>query len=70
LVENRRFNLPNLYLAHPLGVTQLEFRWYFCRQRTRVLGLSYGVICVILGLAIFVELRRLVTDGQTRGDSI
>jgi len=27
-------------------------------------GLSYGVVCVILGLAIFVELR-LVTDGQT-----
>ena len=32
-------------------------------------GLSYGVVCVILGLAIFVELR-LVTDGQTHDDSI
>jgi len=27
-------------------------------------GLSYGVVSVILGLAIFVQLR-LVTDGRT-----
>jgi len=26
LVENRRFNLPHLYLGLPLGVTPLEFR--------------------------------------------
>jgi len=25
-VENRRFNLPHLYLAPPMGVTPLEFR--------------------------------------------
>jgi len=33
-------------------------------QKTRVPGLSYGVVCVILGLAVLVELR-LVTDGWT-----
>ena len=51
LVENRRLNLPHLYLAPPLGVTLLEFRRDFWRQKTRVPGLSYGVLCVILGLA-------------------
>jgi len=52
-----------------LGVTPLEFRQYFRRQKTRVPELSYGVMCVILGLAVLVE-RRLVTDqmdGQTDG---
>jgi len=33
------------------------------RQKTRVPGLSYGVVCVILGLATVVE-HRLVTDGR------
>jgi len=32
----------------------------------RVPGLSYGVVCVIPDLTIFVELR-LVTDGRTDG---
>ena len=31
-------------------------------------GLSYGVVNVILGLAVFVQLR-LVADGQTHDDS-
>ena len=44
----------------------LEFRRDFWRRNTRVPGLSYGVIIVILGLAIFVQLR-LVTDRQTDG---
>jgi len=47
-----------------MGVTSLEFRGDFWRQKTRVHGLSYGVVYVILGLAIFVELR-LVTDRGT-----
>ena len=42
----------------------LEFRQCFWRRKTRVPGLSYGVVNVILGLAVFVQLR-LVTDGQT-----
>jgi len=36
----------------------------FWHQITRDPGLSYGVVCVILGFAIFVELR-LVTSRQT-----
>jgi len=41
----------------------LEFRRYFWLRKT-IPGLSYGVVSVIQGLAIFVQLR-LVTDGQT-----
>ena len=55
----------------PLGVIPLEIRQDFWLQKTRVPGLSYDVVCVILGLAIFVELR-LVTYNQKDGhnDSI
>jgi len=42
----------------------LEFRRDFWRRKTRVPGLLYGIVSVILGLATFVQLR-LVTDGQT-----
>ena len=55
-------NLPRLYLAPPFGVMLLEFRRDFWRRETP--GLSYGVVSVILGLAIFVQLR-LVTDRRT-----
>jgi len=57
-------NLLYLYLASPLGVTPLEFRRDLWNQKTRVPGLAYGVVCVILGLAILVQYRR-VTDGRT-----
>ena len=43
----------------------LEFRQKFWHQKTKVPRLSYGVVRVILGLAVFVELR-LVIDGQTK----
>jgi len=56
-------NLRHLYLA---SRTSLEFRRDFWRQATRVPGLSYGVVSVILGLAIFIQLR-LVTERQTDG---
>jgi len=46
------------------GVDRLEFRQDLWRQKTKVLGLSYGVICLILSLAVFVE-HRNVTDGRT-----
>jgi len=42
-------------------------------QKTRVPGLSYGVVSVILDLAIFVQLRRLIdrrTDRQTDGHTM
>ena len=42
----------------------MEFRQDFWHRKTRFRGLSYTVLNVILGLAIFVQLR-LVTDGQT-----
>jgi len=41
-----------------------EFRRNLWRQKTRVIGLSYGVVCVITRLAILVQCR-LVTDRQT-----
>ena len=59
-------NLPHLYLTLQLGVMSLEFRQDFWRLKTRVAGLSYDVVNVILGLAIFVQLR-LVTDRRTDG---
>ena len=46
----------------------LEFRRDFWRRKTRVSRLSYAVLIVILGLAIFVQLR-LVTDGRTDGQT-
>ena len=46
----------------------LAFRQDFWHRKTRVPGLSYAIFGVILGLAIFVQLR-LVTDGQTDGQT-
>jgi len=46
----------------------LEFRRDFWQRKTRLPGLSYGVVNVILGLTTFVQLR-LVTDGQTDGQT-
>ena len=37
----------------------------FWRQKTRVTGLSRGVVCVILRLAVLIQYRR-VTDRHTR----
>jgi len=48
-------------------MTPVEFRGDLWRQKTRVFGVSYGVVCVILRLAVLVELR-LVTDRRTRTD--
>ena len=62
-------NLLHLYLAPPLGVMSLEFPRDFWHRKTRVSGLLYGVLSVILGLAVFVQLR-LVTDRQTDGQTV
>jgi len=48
-------------------MTPVEFRGDFWQQKTRVPGLSCGVVCVILRLAFLVELR-LVTDTETQTD--
>jgi len=47
-------------------VTPIEFRGGLWHQKTRVPDLSCGVVCVILRLAVLVELR-LVTDTDTDG---
>ena len=45
-------------------MTPVEFREDLWHQKTRVPGLSCRVVCVILRLAVLIELR-LVTDGRT-----
>jgi len=46
-VKSRQFNLPHLYLAPALGVTPFEFCQDLRHQKTRVPGLSCGIVCVI-----------------------
>ena len=58
------FNVPHLHLAPPLGVALFQFCWDLWRQKTGVPGLSCGVLCLILRLAISVEYW-LVADRQT-----
>jgi len=58
------FDLPDLHLPPSLEVIPLEFCRDLRRQKTRVPGLSCGVVYVILRLAVSVE-HRLVTDRQT-----
>jgi len=55
-------------LAPPLGATPFEFRKDFWRQKTRFPGLPYGVVCVILCVAVSIQYR-LVTDRQTDGQT-
>ena len=50
--------------AETAYTTPVEFRGDLWHQKTRLPGLSCGVVCVILRLAVLVELR-LVTDRQT-----
>jgi len=57
------FDPPHLHSAPWQGVTSVEFRGDLWNRKTRVPGLSCGVVCVIVCLAVLVELR-LVTDRQ------
>jgi len=57
----------DLHLVPPQGFTPVEFRGDVWRQKTRVPGLSRGVVCVILLLAVLLE-HRLVTQTQARTD--
>ena len=68
LVKKRRCKPTAPLLAPPLGVMSSEFRQDFWHRKTRVPGLSYAGLSVILGLAIFVQLR-LVTNGRTDGQT-
>ena len=51
-------------------MTPVEYRGDLWLQKTRVPGLSCGVVYVILCLAALVELRLVTdTDGQTQTDT-
>ena len=72
MVENGRFEPTLPPFDAPVGMIS-ECRRDFWHQKTRVPGLSYGVVCVILSVAVFVQLRLVTdrqTDGQTRDDSL
>ena len=58
------FNTPHLHLSPPQGVIPFEFRHDLWHQKTRVMGLSCGVVCVILRLVVLIQYRS-VTDRQT-----
>ena len=60
------FDPPHLHLV-PRGVTPVEFRGDLWRQKTRLPGLSCGVVSVILRFAVLIE-HRLVTDTDTDTD--
>jgi len=49
-------------------VTPVEFRGDLWLQKTRVPGVSCGVVCVILRFAVLVE-HRLVKDGHRQTDT-
>ena len=49
------FDSPNLHLAPPQRAIPVEFRGDLWRQKTRIPGLSCGVIYVIICLAVLVE---------------
>ena len=62
------FDPPHLHLTPPQGVIPVEFRGDLWHQKTRVPGLSCGVVYVTLRLAVLVELR-LVTDTYRETDT-
>ena len=57
MVENRFEHTQPLFGVPQLGVIWLEFHGDSWRQKTSLPELSYSVVDVILGLAIFVQLR-------------
>ena len=59
------FDPPLLHWAPSKRVTAVKFRGDLWRQKTRIPGLSCSVVCVILRLAVLVELR-LVSHRQTQ----
>ena len=62
------FDPPHLHSAPSQAVTPVEFRGDLWLQKTRFTGLSCGVACMILRLAVLVE-HRLMMDGQTDGQT-
>jgi len=65
LVGKRNFYLRNLHLAPPLRMIPSEFRRNLLHHKTRVHGLSCGVVFEILRLSLTVLIQyRLVMDGE------
>ena len=58
------FNPPHLHLSPPYGMIPFEFRHDLWHQKTRIMGLSCGVVCVILRIAVLIQYQS-VTDTQT-----
>ena len=67
-VESDQFlPTPPAFVAH-VGVIPFEFRHDLWHQNTRVMGLTCGVVCVILHLAVLIQyrsVRHTHTDTQT-----
>ena len=59
------FNPPHVHLV-PVGVDRGQISGYLWHQKTRFSGLSCGIVCVILCLAVLTQYR-FVTDRQTDG---
>ena len=64
------FNPHHLYLAPPYGMTPAEFCGDFRHQKTRVPGLSRGVVFLILLLAVLVEHRLVKNTDRHRHRAI
>ena len=63
----------HLHFSPLQGLTPFEFRRNLRRQKTRVTGLLFGIICVILCLAALVQYRSVTdthTHTQTEEDGI
>ena len=58
------FNRPHLHLSPTQGVIPFKFRHDIWYQKTRVMGLSCGVVCVIIRLAVLIQYQS-VTDTHT-----
>ena len=61
------FNPPHLHLAPPQRAIPVEFRGDLSHEKSRLPGLSCGVVYLILCLAVLVE-HRLVTDTDRQTD--
>ena len=62
------FNAPHLHLS-PQGVIPFEFRHNLWHRKTIVPGLTCGIICIILCLAVLIQ-NRGVIDRHTHDDGI